>query len=104
MLEIEVRLIGLAGESPSGVTMMFAANENGRWMFVTATSGVSQLIDPHGRVHGRLGALEQGSLTGILKRETKLTFYTRYGWLFPWCALGVATLCWLVLLIPVRRK
>ena len=79
------------------------ACENGRWAFVTATSGVSQLIDPAGRVHKRLAAMEQGSLSGVLKRGTKLTFYTRYGWLFPWCALGLAAVCWLALVFPVKR-
>ena len=33
------------------------ACENGRWMFVCATSGVSQVIDPHGSVHARLPTL-----------------------------------------------
>lgn len=79
------------------------ACENGRWIFVVATSGVSQLIDPHGHVHARLGALQQGSISGIMKRETKLTFYTRFGWLVPWGVLGVAGVWWVVLLIPAKR-
>jgi apolipoprotein N-acyltransferase len=76
------------------------ACENGRWMFVVATSGVSQLIDPHGQVHVRLVALAQGTISGIMKRETKLTFYTRFGWLTPWVVLGIAAICWLFLLLP----
>lgn len=80
------------------------ACENGRWVFVTATSGVSQLVDPSGKVHQRLAAMEQGSLSGVLKREAELTFYTRYGWLFPWGALGAAAVGWLALIFPVRRK
>jgi apolipoprotein N-acyltransferase len=76
------------------------ACENGRWMFVVATSGVSQLIDPHGQVHVRLAALAQGTISGIMKRETKLTFYTRFGWLTPWVVLGIAAICWLFLLLP----
>lgn len=78
------------------------ACENGRWMFVCATSGVSQVIDPHGHVHARLAALKQGPLTGTIRRETKLTFYTRYGWLTPWLTLGVASLAWLFLMFPQR--
>lgn len=80
------------------------ACENGRWLFVVATSGVSQLIDPHGQVHARLAALQQGTLTGILKRETRLTFYTRLGWRVPWCGLVVAGVCWMVLLWPASRS
>ncbi|QTN32863.1 hypothetical protein HZ994_11175 [Akkermansiaceae bacterium] len=74
------------------------AAENGRWIFVTATSGISQLIDPSGHLHARLGAMEQGGITGTLKRETKLTFYTRYGWLFPWIVLTAAAALWLRML------
>ena len=79
------------------------ACENGRWIFVVATSGVSQLIDPNGHVHARLAALQQGTLSGTLKRETMLTFYTRFGWLVPWCVLVIASVGWLALLIPRKR-
>ena len=80
------------------------ACENGRWMFVCATSGVSQLIDPHGMVHDRLPVLEQGTLIGRIRPETKLTFYTHYGWLTPWCVLVVAAVCWIILLLPNRKR
>ena len=71
------------------------AAENGRWIFVCATSGVSQLIDPSGHLHAKLGAMEQGEISGTLRRETKLTFYTRFGWLFPWVVLGTASAMWI---------
>ena len=80
------------------------ACENGRWMFVVATSGVSQLIDPHGQVHVRLAALKQGTISGIMKRETKLTFYTRFGWLTPWVVLAICSVCWLFLLLPFSKS
>ena len=74
------------------------AAENGRWIFVCATSGVSQLIDPSGHLHASLGAMEQGEIFGSLKRETKLTIYTRVGWLFPWIVLGIAVAFWIKLI------
>jgi len=80
------------------------ACENGRWMFVCATSGVSQVIDPHGFIHASLPALAEGTLTGMIQRESRLTFYTRAGWLTPWIVLTVAGLCWLVLLLPKRQR
>jgi len=80
------------------------ACENGRWIFVVATSGVSQLIDPNGHLHARLAALRQGTLSGTLRRETKLTFYTRFGWLVPWCVLGIASICWLAVIMPRKRQ
>ncbi|MES2922990.1 MAG: nitrilase-related carbon-nitrogen hydrolase [Verrucomicrobiota bacterium] len=80
------------------------ACENGRWMFVVATSGVSQLIDPNGHIHARLAPLQQGTISGTLRRETRLTFYTRFGWLVPWCVLAVAAAYWIILLWPSRQR
>ncbi len=80
------------------------ACENGRWMFVVATSGVSQVIDPNGHVHVRLAALQQGNISGIMKRDTKLTFYTRFDWLTPWLVLAITCGCWLFLLLSSGRK
>jgi apolipoprotein N-acyltransferase len=80
------------------------ACENGRWMLVCATSGVSQVIDPHGHVHARLPALAQGNLIGTLKRKTDLTLYTRIGWLAPWCPLGIGTVTWLLLMLPAKPE
>ncbi len=79
------------------------ACENGRWMFVCATSGVSQVIDPNGQLHGRLGAMVSGTLVGSLRKETRLTFYTRFGWLTPWVVLVAAAGWWTALLIPGLR-
>lgn len=79
------------------------ACENGRWMFVVATSGVSQVIDAQGRVHVRLAALQQGTISGVMKRESKLTFYTRFGWLTPWMVLAITGVCWLLLLLPISK-
>ncbi|MCW1883438.1 hypothetical protein OKA04_01775 [Luteolibacter flavescens] len=83
--------------------MRIRACENGRWMFICATSGVSQVIDPHGHIHGRLGAMEEGTLTGTLRRESGLTFYTRLGWLTPWIVLGIAAVSWISLIWTKRR-
>ncbi len=80
------------------------AAENGRWVFVVATSGVSQLIDSAGHVHERLGAMRQGRISGILKREKGLTAYTRVGWMFPWSVLGGAVICWILVMLPVRKR
>ncbi len=79
------------------------ACENGRWMFVCATSGISQLIDANGFVHERLAAMVQGPLSGTLRRETGLTFYTRFGWVTPWIVLAIAIVGWIAMLMP-RRK
>jgi len=78
------------------------ACENARWMLVCASSGVSQIIDSNGHVHHSLEALTEGVLTGELQRETRLTFFTRWGWITPWSLLAGAVLCWIALLLPRR--
>lgn len=78
------------------------ACENARWLFVCSTSGVSQVIDAKGAVHAKLGAMEQGVFTGAVRRETRLSIYTRFGWLTPWCMLSAAAVCWIALLLPPR--
>ena len=79
------------------------ACENRRWIFVAASSGISQVIDPYGRLHGRLDAMEQDILIGTIHPENPLTFYTRYGWLFPRFVLAIAAISW-VLLFPICAR
>jgi apolipoprotein N-acyltransferase len=80
------------------------AAENGRWVFVVASSGVSQIIDPAGHLHARLGAMERGTIQGFVKHQTSLTPYTRFGWILPWCALALASISWVFLLFPKRQS
>lgn len=75
------------------------AAENGRWMLVAATSGITQMIDPHGQIHARLDALKQGTIIHRLRRETALTFYTRLGWVLPWGVAGIAAVAWIALIV-----
>ncbi len=65
------------------------AAENRRWIVVAATSGVTQFIDPHGRVASRLPLMEEGSLTGRVRRLEERTFFTRAGHAFPWLLPGL---------------
>ncbi len=82
------------------VLFRIRAAENGRAMVVAATSGVTQVIDGWGhnvllrkedgtRVNdGVLPIIEPGVLTGRLPVRSGLTFFTLWGWMFPWLALG----------------
>ncbi|WP_395744981.1 apolipoprotein N-acyltransferase [Prosthecobacter sp.] len=74
------------------------AAENRRCMVVAASSGVSQIIDQYGHATASLGAMKQGVLNGTVSPIRSLTFYTRWGWLTPWLALGTLLLwtAWLL--------
>jgi apolipoprotein N-acyltransferase len=79
------------------------ACENARWMFVCASSGVSQIIDPTGRVHGRLESGKQEALIGTIHPRNGLTFFTRFGWFTPWLTLSAAAITWIAIIIPRRN-
>jgi apolipoprotein N-acyltransferase len=64
------------------------AAENARWFACAASSGVSQIIDPHGNVHGNLPPMETGTLTYRINRSGHKTVFAQVGWLFPWLTLG----------------
>ena len=82
-----------------GELFRIRAAENGRWMMVCATSGASKVIDPHGHVHEKLAAMEEGVLLGRLTETQTLTVYTRFGWLFPWLVFGTGLLACLVVFL-----
>ena len=62
------------------------AVENRRSLARSANSGVSMLVDPHGRVLARTGIFEEGFLVENLPVATGTTFYTRHGDVLPWGA------------------
>jgi apolipoprotein N-acyltransferase len=66
------------------------ALENGRWFAVCASSGMTQIIDPHGNRIAALPIMEDGMLRGAIHPRRRLTFYTRFGWVLPWLLSGFA--------------
>jgi len=73
------------------------AAENGRWMAVSSTSGVTQIIDPYGNRTGEIPLMDDGVLMGEIGKIQTKTVYTRGGWLFPWLAMVVGA-CWVVVM------
>ena len=66
------------------------AAENGRWLLRVGQAGITTLIDPRGRTHGRLELFEPGVLFGEARLRSDLTLYARFGdW---WMALTGLTL------------
>jgi apolipoprotein N-acyltransferase len=64
------------------------AAENGRWFVVSSSSGLTQVIDPHGRRIAQLPLFDPGVLVAQVGKRSDLTFYTRLGWLIgPTCTV-----------------
>jgi len=75
-----------------GALFRLRAAENGRWLACAASSGASQIIDPHGNVRNHLPLMTQGIMTGKITPSGERTFYNRFGWLFPWFTVAAAVL------------
>ncbi len=73
------------------------AAENARWMVVSSTSGLTQIIDPYGKRTASLPLMDDGVLIGEIGRRQNLTIYTRVGWLFPWIMM-IGGACWVVVM------
>jgi apolipoprotein N-acyltransferase len=59
------------------------AVENGRFVARAASSGVSQIIDPNGRIVSNIDIDKSDTIVGNIEALDKKTFYTLYGYLFP---------------------
>jgi apolipoprotein N-acyltransferase len=77
----------------SAMTSMRAV-ENGRYIARATTSGISQIIDPKGRVLRSIGIGESAAIVGLIDPIDRLTFYTRFGFLLPYvCIMASLALC-----------
>ncbi len=65
------------------------AVEYRRWMVRAASSGISQIIDPYGRVQNSLDVGLTGTVLGKIDVRSDLTFYARVGYLLPRLCLVV---------------
>ena len=75
------------------------AAECGRWFAVAMSSGITQIIDPHGNTRAALPPFQPGVLCGEIGREHSQTFYIAYGWLLPWLLTAIAIIGGIVAVI-----
>ncbi|MGJ8696424.1 MAG: apolipoprotein N-acyltransferase [Verrucomicrobiaceae bacterium] len=69
------------------------AAENGRWLAIASTSGLTQIVDPNGHTSAQLPLMEEGVLTGQISPRQHRTLFQRGGWLFgPATLLGTFAL------------
>jgi apolipoprotein N-acyltransferase len=66
------------------------AVENERFLVRAANTGITAVVDPHGRVLERTELFEPTVLVRDVPLLAGSTFYTRHGDLFAWACLGAA--------------
>jgi apolipoprotein N-acyltransferase len=68
----------------------FRAVENGKYLVRAANTGITAVVDPHGRVLQRTGLFERTMLVRDVAFVPGLTFYARHGDVFAWSCLLLA--------------
>ncbi len=76
------------------------ASETGRWFACASSSGVTQLIDPNGKVISRFPMFQEGTLAGKVSLISEKTIYVKAGWIFPWITLALT--CMFILSLTIQ--
>jgi apolipoprotein N-acyltransferase len=82
---------------------VFRAVENRRYLLRAATTGISGIIDPYGRIVSKSELMTQTHLTGDITPSQKLTFYARFGDILPRASLTL-TAIFLILTLTTRKN
>lgn len=84
----------------------FRAVENGKYLIRAANTGISAVVDPHGRIVARTALFEETVLLREVPVVAGRTFYARHGDVFAWTvfclALGITAATWRVPPRPQR--
>ncbi|MGB8952413.1 MAG: apolipoprotein N-acyltransferase [Candidatus Aminicenantales bacterium] len=83
---------------------IFRAVENRRYLLRAATTGISGIIDPYGRVVAQSQIGTKTFLTESITPRTKKTFYTLYGDLLPLAGLTLTSLFFILSLIKRKNE
>lgn len=79
------------------------AVENRRFLLRAATTGISGVIDPYGRILTKSRMETQTFLTGQITPQSSMTLYTKIGDVFSFICLTLSAL-FLILALAVRKK
>jgi len=77
------------------------AVENRRYLLRAATTGISGIIDPFGRILSRSELMTKTHLTENITPSQTLTFYTKYGDILP---IGSLTLTAIFLILAMTKR
>lgn len=75
------------------------AVENRRFILRSATTGISGIIDPYGRIQSRSQLNTDASLSGLITPSRALTLYSRWGDILPFCSLTLTIIFFILALI-----
>ncbi|MCL6520296.1 MAG: apolipoprotein N-acyltransferase [Armatimonadetes bacterium] len=78
-----------AAAEQHAVKSVFRAIENRRYLIRAASTGVSCIIDPRGRILAKKGIFEPGAIIADVNPIDKKTFYTRMGDWFVYFCFGI---------------
>jgi apolipoprotein N-acyltransferase len=77
------------------------AVENRRYLLRSATTGISGIIDPYGRILSTSELMTQTFLTDMITPQTRTTLYTQYGDVLAYASLTL-TVIFLILAVVKR--
>jgi apolipoprotein N-acyltransferase len=80
------------------------AVENRRYLLRAATTGISGIIDPYGRIISKSELMTQTYLTGNIMPSQKLTFYTKFGDVLPRASLTLAAIFLILALVNIDER
>jgi apolipoprotein N-acyltransferase len=64
--------------------------ENGKYLVRAANTGITAVVDPHGRVLEKTALFDRTVLVRDVPLVPGTTFYSRHGDVFAWACLGAA--------------
>jgi apolipoprotein N-acyltransferase len=80
------------------------AVENRRYLLRAATTGISGIIDPFGRIVSKSELMTQTYLTGKVTPSQKLTFYAKFGDILPRASLTLAVIFLILALVKIDER
>jgi apolipoprotein N-acyltransferase len=83
---------------------VFRAVENRRYLLRAATTGVSGIVDPYGRILARSQLMTETFLTGNIEPLRGLSVYTRLGDVLPVAGLTLGGIFFILSLIKVANE
>ena len=71
------------------------SSESDRYLVRTAATGISEIIDNHGRVLVSTGLFERKAISAKIESRSDLTLYERFGdWIVVVCGVSLAVILW----------